>query len=273
MNYDDIDGTYEPPSMGNYDDRLDELRRREEELERKEQEFNQREGAVANAKPPNWPFCKPFLYHDIYNAIQPGLGRRITYLGYVLWILFSVATFLNFCVAVVTVCMPVPGTKGITNTLERVQFVLFAGLIALVTPAAHFVLSYWQLYTAQVELTIGRFMLFFLGYGIAILFGLFLISGWYNYGPCGIVVAILYFPTTGDYGPIVAFCLNLFMATIWAVFTLIFIVIFIINIKLARQQNHSFNKAVEFTKGAAVGLVGKAATTAVSGTMRGENEV
>jgi uncharacterized membrane protein len=73
----------------------------------------------------------------------------------------------------------------------------------------------------------------------------------------------MYFPASGDKGNAIAFGLNLMMAVIWIIFALLFIVIYIINIKIARAENHTFAKAVQYTRGAVVSQVGSVATTAV----------
>jgi uncharacterized membrane protein YqjE len=165
-------------------------------------------------------------------------------------------------VAFVTVFVPVDANNGIQSTLDKVKFVLFAGVILVVGMPTHFVICYWTLYKALSQLTIGRFTLFFFGYAVAIIFSLFCVAGWYDYGACGIILSIMYFPT-GEKGNALAFGLNLMMTVLWAAFAIIFVVVYIICIRVARQENHTFAKAVQYTRGAVVSTVGSVATTAV----------
>jgi uncharacterized membrane protein len=237
------------------------LQKREEELARREREIQLKEGVISSVQKKNWPICKPFLYHSIKDEIQPGLKQKTAYVAYFTWMALSFAFLLNFALAFVTIFVPAEGTNGIPNTLDKVKFVLFAGILFAIGPMTHFAICYWPLYKALSTLTIGRFTLFFIGYAVAILFTLFCVAGWYDYGACGIVLAIMYFPTGSSSG--LAFGLNLMMAVIWAIFALIFIIIYIICIRVARQENHTFAKAVQFTRGAVVSTVGSAAASAV----------
>jgi len=249
-----------------------ELQRREEELLRREREIQMKEGVISDIKKKNWPICKPFLYHNIKEEIQPGLKRNTAYIGYIAWIALSVMFVVNLAISITTIVLPVDKDNGITDNLGRVKFVLFAAIMSAVGPVAHFAICYWPLYKALSMLTIGRFTLFFFGYAVAILYGMFCISGWYDYGMCGILLAIMYFPR-GDVGNAAAFGLNLGMAVIWTIFTLIFIIVYIICIKIARSENHTFAKAVQYTKGAVVSTAGSFATQAVVSSATSQNEV
>lgn len=242
---------------------------KEAELERRERELQIREGAVADVKPKNWPICKPFLHHDIRGDIQPGLKQKVALSGYYGWFALCAILFLNFTCAVITIFMPVDSNNGIQRTIDKFKFVLFAVINIPLGIGGHFALCYWPLYKALSTLTIGRYTLFFVGYGLAIIVTLFMAAGWYDYGACGLVVAIMYFPTSTT-GNGVAFGLNLMMAALWSALAILFIVIYILNIKIARKENHSFAKAVDVTKSALVSTVGKVTTDVLTGN---NNEV
>jgi hypothetical protein len=62
-----------------------ELQRREEELARREREIQVKEGVITSIQKKNWPICKPFLYHNIKEEIQPGLKQKVCYIGYFTW--------------------------------------------------------------------------------------------------------------------------------------------------------------------------------------------
>ncbi|KAL0485180.1 SCAMP6, partial [Acrasis kona] len=267
--------SYTPPTLApsfvnrSRDEIAEQIRIREEELDRREKDLLIREEMVTgeNILPKNWPACKPVLRHDIANDTDAGLSRKVAYAGYTLWILYCIALGLNLIVMIVTVSMPVSG--GIKENIQKFQYVVYCLVFLIVVPPANFAV-YWQLYKAQVEKTVPRFILFFLGYAVTIIFTLFLVSGWCT---PGIYVAILYFPLSSEYGLIVGFVLSIFMAIVWALFTLAFIVVFILNIKLARQHNHSINSAIEFTKKAAVGTAASLTSSAISSSINAQTEV
>jgi hypothetical protein len=51
-----------------------EIERREAELRYRETKLQERESMLSDLKPPNWPPCRPLVYHDIQNDI-PESGR------------------------------------------------------------------------------------------------------------------------------------------------------------------------------------------------------
>ncbi|KAL0477082.1 SCAMP1 [Acrasis kona] len=250
-----------------------ELQRREEELIRREQEIQIKEGVISDTKKNNWPICKPFLYHNISQEVQPGIKRVTTYSGYSLWIAVCLAYILNFGIAITTVILPVDKDNGIKGNVALVQHVLCAGLLMFAIPPLHFIICYWPLYKAMTTLTIGRFVLFFLGNGFAILYTLFAFAGALT-GVSGLYTVIIYFPH-GDpqQGNPITFGLNLMVSFIWFVFILIFIAIFIICIVVARRENMTFSKAVQYTKGAVVSTAGSFATQAVVSGATGGSQV
>lgn len=235
-----------------------ELARREAELERRERDLMDM-GELGPRKPKNnWPICYPFLYHHISAEIPAGLRRTATYMGYLGWMMISLALVLNFAGSLLT-CFSKAGDKaGIERVIEKVKFMLFAGLFVIIGIPCHFILSYWPLYQAMRTVNIGRFTLFFVGYAIPIVFCAFCISGWSDYGPCGVIVAILYFPT-GSQGNVAAFVYNLVMGCIWAFLVAYFVTIFIMGILVFRRENHTLAKARAYAQNSIMSRVTTAA--------------
>ncbi len=242
-----------------------ELARREAELERRERELMDM-GELGPRKPKNnWPICYPFLYHNINAEIPRGLRRTATYLGYIGWMLISVALVLNFAGSLLT-CFSRAGEKsGIERVIEKVKFMLFAGIFMIIGSPVHFILSYWPLYQAMRTVNIGRFTLFFVGYAIPIVFCAFCISGWSDYGPCGVIVAILYFPT-GTQGNTAAFVYNLVMGCIWAGLVAYFVLIFIMAAIVFRRENHTLSKARAYAQNS---IMSRVTNVAVSNAFGG----
>jgi len=92
------------------------LAQREAALKAKEAELAQ---ILGDIKPPNWPSCKPFLYHDIEAEI-PVDNQRPCRAGYYIWILTANAYFWNAVVILVLM---------ITSVVGFLDFI-FAGFIA-----------------------------------------------------------------------------------------------------------------------------------------------
>jgi hypothetical protein len=231
------------------------------ELDRRERALQQREEVVSDVKVKNFPFFKPVVHHDI-KSIPAGIKQKLAYAGFYGWAALCLILVLNFVVAVITIVSPVDKDNGIQKTLDKVKFVFWAGLDIPIGIFGHFILCYWPLYKALSSLSIGRYTLFFAGYAVAIILGLIMTIGWYDYGASGLVISIMYFPT-GDKGNTLVFVLNLLMAVVWGCFTALLLTIYIFNIKIARAENHTFAKAIEVTKSAMISTVGKAATAAV----------
>ncbi|KAL0483738.1 hypothetical protein AKO1_013997 [Acrasis kona] len=200
----------------------------------------------------NWPACKPVLRHDIANDTDPGLSRKVAYAGYTIWILHSIVLVLNLIISIVLVS---------PLTYKRQQFLLFEfvtlnACLLFVVPLAHFAV-YWQLYKAQVEKTVQRFILSFISYAVAIFFTLILVSGVYTPGiyMSEIYVSRKYYSENeyeSEYG--IGFALSIFMSTVWSLFALAFIAIFILDIILARRHNHSIGSVIIFARNAAANL-------------------
>jgi hypothetical protein len=243
-----------------------ELARREAELDRRERELSDLANTYQIPPKKNWPICKPFLYHNISGEIPAGIRRRAAYMGYFGWMVFSLVLVANFAGSLLTSFSKVnnSNTSGIERVIEKVEFMLFAGLYVLIGIPIHFILSYWPLYQAMRTVKIGRFTLFFIGYAIPVVFCAFCIGGWYTYGSCGIYVAILYFPTSGN-GNVAAFVYNIVMACIWGVMLLYFLIIYIMAIRVFRYEKHTLAKARDHARSSIMSTVASSAIGSIFG--------
>jgi len=109
------------------------LAQREAALKAKEAELAQ---ILGDIKPPNWPSCKPFLYHDIEAEI-PVDNQRPCRAGYYIWILTANAYFWNAVVILVLM---------ITSVVGFLDFI-FAGFIAVIGIYLSWKLWYRSLYS------------------------------------------------------------------------------------------------------------------------------
>ncbi|KAJ3117300.1 Secretory carrier-associated membrane protein 5 [Phlyctochytrium bullatum] len=75
-----------------------EIERREAELRHREARLAEKESNLSDYNPPNWPPCRPLVYHDIQNDIPEG-GRWLVKRLYMGFYLSSVAYLMNFVAA------------------------------------------------------------------------------------------------------------------------------------------------------------------------------
>ncbi|KAG2382150.1 hypothetical protein C9374_005352 [Naegleria lovaniensis] len=237
-----------------------ELARREAELEKREREVQNLEHMPVKK---NWPRCYPIVYHSIGEIPSDFLRRKIAYMGYISWMVLCAVMLLNAFTAYITAFYPAAGLSKEVSTMTIVQYLVISTAMFFIVIPAHFFLSYWPLYKAMEIGAIPRFILFFIGYAVAILFCAIGCAGYLTYGFSGIVTAIYYFPT-GTTGSIPAFVCNLVMAVIWFAMMIDFIVIFILGIKVFRALKGSLNKIKEY----GTGLVQQGAATAISGAVK-----
>lgn len=137
------------------------LERREREVKKKEMELQAREKALQDAirlapRPPNWPKCKPILYHSIEDEI-PVETQRMVRVAYVNWIITFVGYLFNWLVIFL---MFVSGTDtGVGDWF-------FATLVSALGIPLSFTLWYRALYrAAQTQgstLAYGKFFLHWL---------------------------------------------------------------------------------------------------------------
>jgi hypothetical protein len=243
-----------------------ELAKREAELERRERELQGKGGDQQPYKKPNFPICYPFVYHNIKDEIEPGLRRRVAYLGFLGWIILMVLVVLNFMCACATVAAPVTSpTGGIVDPIQKAKFIVVSFLWVIIGIPGHFALCYWPLYTAMRSCHVARFFIFFLGYAIAVILAGFAVSGYFEYGPCGVVAAIAYFPSTGNAW---AFVINLTMAGLWGLQCAYYVLIYAMAIAVFRKR-HSLAKVAKQVKDE---VVQQAAKTVVQTAINSINQ-
>lgn len=248
-----------------------ELARREAELEKREHEVQNLDNA--NAAKKNFPKCYPIVYHNISGIPPEFLRRKLAYWGFISAIVFQVVVLLNALVAYITTFYPPAGLTSEVTVMTLIQYCVISTVMAVISGAGHFFLGYWTLYKAMDIGAIPRFILFFIGYGVAILYCALGVAGYLTYGFSGIVTAIYYFPTTTT-GSIPGFVCNLVMAVIWFALMCNFIVIFILVIKVFRALKGSFGKIKEYGAGlvqsGAVSAIGSAVKSSLTGGNKSE---
>lgn len=241
-----------------------ELARREEELNEREKSLKKKEEEVGSAAPkPNWPRCYPIVHHSI-RSIQGSLRRTVAIMGYIGFFVLILIVLLNFVGAMIAVSPFI--SYGPTDEMGnggRARFGFWAGLFMVATPLAHFLFSYWPLYKAMSTVHVFWFILMFVGYAIPILFCAFCFAGWYDYGPCGLILIILSFPASGR-GNLTVFIVSCIMTALWALMGIYYVVIYIMALQVFRKENHTFKSARDFLKSSLVRGVSKAVTTGVT---------
>jgi len=207
------------------------------ELEQRELDVaNREDDATQVVYKKNWPRCYPLVDHT-YHPIPSVQRKIVAWVGYILWYIFSVVLVFNFFTSIITLFAP-----GKADLFSNIWFIVFAFLIMILGIPCHFVLSYWPLYKAMRHGNVPRYCIFFVGYALPVLFCLFAIGGWYNYGVGGIVAVIQYWPTVAgsDEDPsYVAFVPNLILAFLWGGLGIAFLIVFIVVILLFRRQKHT----------------------------------
>lgn len=259
--------------------RIQDVERREMEVSKRERELAITaeslgaggEGRVDDGPKKNFPLCYPIVYHSIW-AIKNNHRRVNCLLGFIAWILFSLISVFNFITAIVTIFSNEPETM---DSLSKVQYVLFAGVFAIVISPAHFILGYWPLYQAMRTVNIGRFLLFFMLYLFSALFCFFGVSGWHPYGVSGVITTIICAPPEiGGQGGVAGFVMGIIMCLLWLFMGFFFLGIFISSIVVFRMQNHTFKKVKDFASGQVKRGVGSAISTTVrAATTSDENAV
>ncbi|KNC47375.1 uncharacterized protein AMSG_03809 [Thecamonas trahens ATCC 50062] len=169
-----------------YGDKVEALNRREAELEAKQVQLVQKEeelqrmlAKIQGMRPANWPRCRPIIHHDIKGEIPrefQSTVRRMYMLYY--WTLLTL-TF-NF---VVQIWAMVAKVGDIVGFFLALAYMLFAPFLAL---------GFWYVpqYAAMRVGKASKFVSFFMGFIIHILFIALLLVGITKVGGAGIVTAV-----------------------------------------------------------------------------------
>ncbi|KAG2393278.1 hypothetical protein C9374_006809 [Naegleria lovaniensis] len=236
----------EAAAMHNLSKQLTEKQR---ELERKEMEILQLQNQMKRTgRKKNFPICCPFIHHNI-SGIPNEFGRRkITYFGFVSWLLFSLVLVLNCVTAYITVFYP-PGYSLDVTDMMKGQYLVISTAAIFILPPVHFFITYYPLYRAMETASVPRFILFLFCYLISILFCLFGISGFMTYGVSGVMAAIYYYPKLQIFGSVPGFICNVVMSFVWLLMAIDFIVIFIMGIVSFKNIYGSLSKMRDYGRG------------------------
>lgn len=167
----------------------------------------------------------------------------MSYLG---WFMFSLIILLNLGSAIATVVLD--GKIGALAQKKKIQMLFMASVFTLGIPA-YFMFAHYPLYHAMRTVNMARFFLFFIGYSALVIFSSFCVSGWVEYGPCGIVGAVQFLQKgLKQKNALAGFIINFSMAGIWLFMALYSFTIFVIAIVVYWKQNSTFAKAKTFAK-------------------------
>ncbi|KAJ3097898.1 hypothetical protein HDU97_004476 [Phlyctochytrium planicorne] len=157
-----------------------EIERREAELRHREARLNEKESKLEGHKAPNFPVCKPLIYHSIQDDIpQPGqwLVKRVYYA----WYLSSAAYLANFVAAFSLLVVKAENAGG-TFGLALVIF--------LVGIPVSFVFWYRPLYSGVKNDRSISFFLFYFNYGFHLAVSALLAVGIPGWGGAGVIYCL-----------------------------------------------------------------------------------
>ncbi|KAI8826960.1 scamp family-domain-containing protein [Fimicolochytrium jonesii] len=160
-----------------------ELQRREAELKVREARLAEREKITGTFTPPNWPVCKPMVYHDIDKDIPAG-GRWLVKRVYAGWWL-AVIVYLANCIAAFSLLVTKVSTGG--NMFGISLLILLVG-----TPVA-FVFWYRPLYNGVRNGSSASFFVFWFNYGFHLGVAALLAVGIPGWGGVGVIITLQQF--------------------------------------------------------------------------------
>ncbi|KAJ3447645.1 secretory carrier-associated membrane protein [Anaeramoeba flamelloides] len=163
-----------------YDERLREVQRLEAELDIREREIKNREMNLGEDydRTPNWPRCKPFLFHDIPQDI-PVQAHGFMRMAYFNWMFGTACLIWNaFCLISKLFVKEVDG-KG-NDLVISILFVVFG------VPFA-WIFWYRLLYNAARKKKSSKFILFFSTFSVWMLYSVFICIGIKGTGAAGLI--------------------------------------------------------------------------------------
>jgi len=196
-------------------------------LKQKEEELNEREAVLDNRahilmdrenirekNAPNWPRCKPILYHDIDQEIRSDELKSLVHFGYKGWLIGEYALIYNIVALLVVVIQDASSTNvG--------SFVLSIIFLIIGTPISF--LIYRALYRAGRKVRPGLFVGYFILLLIEMISYLLFALGWSGSGAGGFVLMVDMFE--GKY--VVAAIFLIVGCANWVLLTVYSIIIFI----------------------------------------------
>jgi len=177
---------------------------------------------------------------------------------------FTAIVILNFVAAMIAVSPFISyGNSDDMGNSGRAKFGIMSALFVLLAPIAHLAVSYAPLYKAMHGVHIFWFLILFITYALPVLFCAFCFAGWYEYGPCGLILMIVSIPASGR-GNLTVFITSCIMTALWALMGIYYLIIYILVLQVFRRENHTFKSARDFLKSSLVRGVSKAVTTGVT---------
>jgi len=187
-----FDGSNPPPPnpSSNLSEESERLRRKEEELNQREDQLKRRGEILTERRkigkekdPPNWPRCRPIVYHNIQKEMQnPELVSLVRF-GYGAWIFGQYALSFNSIALLVVL---INGGKEATANIGG--FVL--SLIFMVLGTVLSFIIYRVLYRGGRKYRPRTFVLYFLLLWIEILCYALFALGWQGSGAGGFILMI-----------------------------------------------------------------------------------
>ncbi|KAI8922258.1 scamp family-domain-containing protein [Powellomyces hirtus] len=160
-----------------------ELQRREADVAQREARLRDRERAVGTFNPPNWPKCRPMIYHDIEKEI-PVRGRWLVKRIYLAWML-AVIVYLVNSIAAFSLLVTGAASGGVTFGISLV--------ILLVGTPVSFVFWYRPLYNGVRAESSASFFFFWFNYGAHLCVAVLLAVGIPGWGGAGVIITLAQF--------------------------------------------------------------------------------
>ncbi|KAJ3117301.1 Secretory carrier-associated membrane protein 2 [Phlyctochytrium bullatum] len=152
----------------------------EARLKYREARVTEREQKLGGERKPNWPRCRPIIYHDISKDI-PDDGQKLVKRIYIGWFVSMAAAFFNF-IGAFALATQKADLAGTTFALSIV--ILGAGV------PVSFVFWYRPLYKAVKNNHQTEYMFFYLNFSAHLLICLILSLGIPGFGGAGIIYGL-----------------------------------------------------------------------------------
>ena len=205
-------------------------------VDERERRRKERQAAFQGPHPPNWPRCRPMIYHSIADEIEVPLQRTVRALYYS-WFYLIVCCAMN-CIA----CLLLLTSGASINAGSDFGWSI---LYLFLLPPASFLLWYRPCYNAFMKDSSMYFYLYFIFNGFHIVFLIYMLIGLTGTGCAGFVNMIAlgsYRDSNGDakIGEIAIFAVAL---VLWGICLAIDLTLFF-RIRLHyRRRGHSFQEA------------------------------
>jgi hypothetical protein len=232
-----------------------------------ERELKRREAQALHKGPhaPNWPRCRPCIYHSIRDEIEVPLQGMVRTLYYS-WYLVCACVVLNTIACLLLLTSAAAQTAGSDFG--------WSILYLLLIPPASFFLWYRPVYNAFMKDSSMYYYIYFIFNFFHIGFVIYILIGLPGTGSSGFINMLSFFPNHPNEGAVGAIAV-----AFWGVALAIHVVLFIRVRKHYRSRGHSFqdarNQAITSAASSktARDAVTTAASTAATGYARQYDEV